>query len=207
MLDRTPLRLTSCKVAYNVTQIVICSLVCFHLLPFFLSPEHAYGVWIIPNATVELWVFVYYCCKLLDFGDTFFMVVEKKIRQFTLLHVWHHASIVPLFAYYLSAGMGAGSVSTLPLLNSFVHVLMYSHYLVTTLHLFEGRRWWKPIITMTQIGHHIVLIVFMYLCYYSGNPDASFSVAIWGILWGCSILGLFAKFYVDQYLKKIDKKV
>ena len=44
-------------------------------------------------------MFVYYCCKLLDFCDTLFMVLGKKTRQFTVLHVWHHASIVPLFAY------------------------------------------------------------------------------------------------------------
>ena len=63
------------------------------------SAEHGYGVGIVSQATVEYWVFVYYCCKLLDFCDTLFMVLGKKTRQFTVLHVWHHASIVPLFAY------------------------------------------------------------------------------------------------------------
>ena len=45
----------------------------------------------------------------------------------------HHASIVPLFGYYLSEGMGGGFIAALPLWNSLVHVVMYSHYLLTSL--------------------------------------------------------------------------
>ena len=68
-------------------------------------------------------MFVYYCSKLLDFGDTLFMVLGKKTRQYTLLHVWHHGSIVPLFGFYLSSGMGGGFIAALPLWNSLVHVV------------------------------------------------------------------------------------
>ena len=58
------------------------------------SEEHGYGLSIVPNATVEYWVFIYYCCKLLDFCDTVFMVLGKRTRQFTLLHVWSaHAPV------------------------------------------------------------------------------------------------------------------
>ena len=33
-----------------------------------------YGIGITSQSEIEKWVFVYYCCKLLDFGDTMFMV-------------------------------------------------------------------------------------------------------------------------------------
>ena len=107
-------------------------------------------------------MFVYYCCKLLDFCDTLFMVLGKKTRQYTLLHVWHHASIVPLFGYYLSTGMGGGFISALPVWNSLVHVIMYSHYLITSLFTFK-RMWWKPIITASQMGHHVLIMMYMIL--------------------------------------------
>merc|ERR1712032_771053 len=125
--------------------------------------------------------------------------------QFTLLHVWHHASIVPLFAYYLEFGLAAGSLCTLPLLNSVVHVIMYSHYLATSLFTFRNM-WWKPIVTASQMGHHVILIVMMALSSWMGNPDASLSVAVSGILWGLSILGLFLKFYVEEYVKGTKKR-
>jgi hypothetical protein len=99
---------------------------------------------------------------VLDFCDTLFMVLGKKTRQFTLLHVWHHASIVPLFGYYLSTGMGGGFIAALPLWNSLVHVIMYSHYLVTSIFTFK-RMWWKPIITASQMGHHMLIMMYMIL--------------------------------------------
>eukprot|EP01052_Picozoa_sp_SAG31_P043093 SAG31_NODE_7070_length_1797_cov_1.568905_2_plen_186_part_00 len=50
-------------------------------------------------------------------------VLGKKTRQISLLHVWHHGSIVPLFAFYLSTGRGGGFIAALPLWNSLIHVV------------------------------------------------------------------------------------
>mmetsp|Transcript_17856 Transcript_17856/g.39159 ORF Transcript_17856/g.39159 Transcript_17856/m.39159 type:complete len:240 (+) Transcript_17856:70-789(+) len=205
MANRAPAELTTLKLVYNISQVVVCSLTFAKLLPFYLTAEHGFGTNIAPQPDIEFWVFVYYCCKLLDFGDTFFIVLGRKTRQFTLLHVWHHASIVPLFAFYLSAGLGAGFVSALPLLNSLVHVLMYSHYLVTSL-VSPKKIWWKPLLTGAQIGHHVVLLFMMVMNRVSGNPECTFSVFIWAVLWGLSIIALFANFYVQQYMKGGAKK-
>ena len=162
MTERDPLQLTALKLIYNSTQVIVCSITFAKLLPFFATAEHGYGVGIVSQATVEYWVFVYYCCKLLDFCDTLFMVLGKKTRQYTLLHVWHHASIVPLFGYYLSTGIGGGFIAALPLWNSLVHVIMYSHYLLTSLFTFKNM-WWKPIITASQMGHHVLIMMYMLL--------------------------------------------
>ncbi len=202
-------------------------------------------------------MFVYYCCKLLDFCDTLFMVLGKKTRQFTLLHVWHHASIVPLFGYYLSTGMGGGFIAALPLWNSLVHVIMYSHYLITSLYTFK-RMWWKPIITASQMGHHMLIMMYMILnrvyvrtaanlaqprysqaattnvvhcppirrrsilrpsfpahnhaAFYcrsvllQENPECTWAVCIYAVLWGFSILGLFAHFFLQSYLSPKSAK-
>eukprot|EP00927_Polykrikos_kofoidii_P067697 TRINITY_DN63147_c0_g1_i1.p1 TRINITY_DN63147_c0_g1~~TRINITY_DN63147_c0_g1_i1.p1 ORF type:complete len:242 (+),score=28.63 TRINITY_DN63147_c0_g1_i1:82-807(+) len=205
MANRTPMELTVLKFFYNLAQILVCSLTFMKLLPFFVAAPHGFGINMHPHPDVEWWVFVFYCCKLLDFGDTVFMVLGKKTRQFTLLHVWHHASIVPLFSYYLSTGLGAGSLSALPLLNSAVHVLMYSHYLITSLMTFK-RMWWKPLITSSQMGHHVILILLMTVNWVYGNPEITLAVVFWGILWGVSILGLFAHFYWEQYMSAGRKR-
>jgi len=196
------MKLSGAKTLYNLFQVLICSLVSLKLIPFFLSAEHSWGLSIKPNATVEWWVFVYYCCKLLDFVDTFFMVLGKKASQITVLHLWHHGSIVPLFGYFLSAGLGSGFVCTLPLLNSLVHVLMYSHYMVTSIWTFTPREmWWKPWLTRAQIGHHMVLMVLMAANYLNGNPECTATVAFFSIGWGASILTLFVSFYGSKYTK------
>jgi len=205
--DLPPQKLSGAKIVYNLAQVVVCSIVALNLLPYFCSAEHSWGLSIVPNETVEWWVFVYYCCKLLDFLDTFFMVLGKKTSQLTVLHLWHHASIVPLFGYFLSAGLGAGFVCTLPLLNSLVHVLMYSHYLATSLFTFTPREmWWKPWLTGAQIGHHLLLMVLMVANLVYGNPECTLAVAVSSIAWGVSILGLFLKFYASKYTGKQARK-
>jgi len=207
MSDRKPYDMSSAKRWYNVIQIIVCTATFAQLLPFFVSSEHRYGIGLANNETIEFWVFVYYCCKVLDLFDTVIIVFEKRTRQLTLLHVWHHASIVPLFAFYLHTGLGAGSVSTLPLLNSLIHVLMYSHYLVMTLAP-KINAWWKPLLTGSQICQHVVLMAYMVTNWlYGGRPD-DFTPAVFisGMLWGLSILVLFGNFYVQQYLNGKNKK-
>jgi hypothetical protein len=211
MRDRQPFDSDSAafknaKLLYNLSQIVVCAIVFAALLPYFITAEHSYGIGIALNSDVEWWVFVYYCCKLLDFGDTLFMVLGKKQKQLSFLHVWHHGSIVPLFSFYLSSGIAGGSICTLPLLNSLVHVLMYSHYLITSVRKFKNM-WWKPLITSSQMGHHAVLMVYMVLNVIYGSPGITFAVAAVGLLWGVSILGLFGKFYHDEYVQKKEKRV
>lgn len=206
MQSRQALELKSLKVVYNVTQVVVCTIVFANLLPFYVSAKHLYGLRLVPNATVEWWVLVYYVCKLLDFGDTIFIVLGKKNRQLSLLHLWHHSSIVPLFAWILSEDAGAGVNAALPLLNSLVHIIMYFHYFITSIFTFKNM-WWKPIVTSSQMGHHAVLIVLMVVSFILGPEDFSPKVAIVGLIWGFSILGLFAKFYIDSYMvKKSGKK-
>lgn len=206
MSGKDACNLSATKRIYNLVQISLCGAIFWRLLPYFVSSEYSYGIGLEPSQIIEFWVFVYYCSKILDLGDTVFMVLEKKSRQLTFLHVWHHASIIPLFAYYLSAGLGAGSVSTLPLLNSGIHVLMYSHYLFVTLAP-NIRPWWKPILTLLQICQHICLMVYMILnMRYGRREEFSPQVFMIGMLWGLSILALFGNFYVQQYLSSSKRQ-
>lgn len=38
-------------------------------------------------------LYMFYLSKLLDFMDTFFIIVGKKWNQLSLLHVYHHLTI------------------------------------------------------------------------------------------------------------------
>lgn len=205
MQGRPPMVLKSLKLPYNVVQIVVCTAITISLAPAWLACllEQRF---LEPRADVEWWVFIYFCVKICDFGDTAFIVLEKRTRQLSLLHVWHHSSIVPLIAYFLSLGWGGGCMSILPLLNSMVHVVMYAHYLVTSLVSFK-RMWWKPWITRIQISQHIALIALMSCCYASGAVDWPWPVTLVSILWGISILGLFVRFYLQQAQERKSKDV
>merc|ERR1711972_118000 len=66
--------------------------------------------------------------------------------------------------------------------------------------------WWKPLLTSLQIAQQIVLMAIMIGGYLVGNPDITFTLAFWSILWGATILGLFIKFFGKSYVKdRCDK--
>lgn len=81
---------------------------------------------------------------------------------------------------------------------------MYSHYLATAAIKFK-KIWWKPLITSTQMGHHVLCMVYMVGNYYVGNPECNFSVCACAMAWGASILGLFAHFFWRSYAAKARK--
>lgn len=69
-----------------------------------------------------VWLFTF--SKVIEFLDTFFMVVEGRFRQLSVLHMYHHVSI---FAYWFAIlWVMPGSDAYFSLAgNSYIHVLMY----------------------------------------------------------------------------------
>jgi hypothetical protein len=71
--------------------------------------------------------------KVLDFCDTIFMVLRKKWRQITFLHLFHHVSI--FLIYWLNAAAAYnGDVYPTIIANSLVHFVMYGYYLLVALY-------------------------------------------------------------------------
>eukprot|EP00662_Eupelagonemidae_sp_cell21_P003646 gene3646-13026_t len=76
-------------------------------------------------------VYIFYLSKFWEYQDTLIMVLRKKFNQVSFLHVYHHSSISVVVWSYLRYS-GGGDEYLAVALNSFVHVLLYSHYLATT---------------------------------------------------------------------------
>ncbi|VEL16492.1 unnamed protein product [Protopolystoma xenopodis] len=89
-----------------------------------------------------------------------------------------------------------------PLLNSFIHVLMYTYYGLAAAGAYKYL-WWKPYLTLAQMLQFVILIlhqsqVFIY-------PDAcdypkTFPAAI--CLYSAIFLVLFSNFYIQAYWKQ-----
>ncbi len=105
---------------------------------------------------MEYFVWVHYLSKFLDYFDTLFICLKKNDRQFSFLHVYHHASIGPIWGLLLYIGYGIGTTGFGAMINSFVHVLMYTHYLVSS---FKIENPFKQIITSMQIFQFYMCIL------------------------------------------------
>lgn len=93
-------------------------------------------------------MFVHYLTKYLDFGDTIFMILKQNFRQLSFLHVFHHSSILVVWGYLLQTGHANGTAYFGAAINSFVHTVMYSHYLWTALGYTNP---FKQIVTQIQM--------------------------------------------------------
>jgi|Transcript_25197 hypothetical protein len=121
---------------YNVFQIVMCSYMVWGLAPkvdvlglnpFAMNTER--------DKKTEWFMFVHYLSKFVDWTDTFLMIGSKSFRQVSFLQVFHHATVGMIWGALLRKGWGGGTCVWGAFINSVTHVLMYTHYLVTSLGL------------------------------------------------------------------------
>jgi len=61
------------------------------------------------------------------------MILGKSFRQISFLQVFHHATIGMVWGLVLDSGWGSGTVAWGAFINSVTHVLLYTHYFVTSL--------------------------------------------------------------------------
>mmetsp|Transcript_18823 Transcript_18823/g.75510 ORF Transcript_18823/g.75510 Transcript_18823/m.75510 type:complete len:109 (-) Transcript_18823:2064-2390(-) len=75
------------------------------------------------------WIFT--ASKVIEFLDTFFMILESRMRQVSFLHVYHHITIFVYWAAITWMAPGSDGYFSLAI-NSYIHVLMYGYYLLAS---------------------------------------------------------------------------
>ena len=77
---------------------------------------------------------VFYLSKFPELFDTVIMAVKGNTRQISFLHVYHHISII-VICYCLIYSSPGSDTYWPSFLNSCVHSLMYSYYLLTSMQI------------------------------------------------------------------------
>ncbi|XP_055038128.1 very long chain fatty acid elongase 2 isoform X1 [Misgurnus anguillicaudatus] len=142
----------------------------------------------------------YYFSKLIEFLDTIFIVLRKKNSQISFLHVYHHASMFNIWWCVLN-WIPCGQSFFGPTLNSFIHILMYSYYGLSTIPSMHKYLWWKRYLTQAQLVQFVLTI----------THTVSAWVVPCGFPLGClkfqtfymvTLVILFVNFYMQTYRKK-----
>lgn len=103
----------------------------------------------------------YFLLKLYDFMDTVFFILRKKQKQVTFLHTFHHTGIflvswMAIRYFPVSYQTPAGPVVFYGLWNTFVHALMYTYYLFSSLGMINEKNiWCKKYVTMLQMVNNV----------------------------------------------------
>uniref|UniRef100_A0A1B6IBP5 Elongation of very long chain fatty acids protein n=1 Tax=Homalodisca liturata TaxID=320908 RepID=A0A1B6IBP5_9HEMI len=147
----------------------------------------------------------YLFAKIVDMIDTIFMILRKKNSHVTFLHLYHHTSMVAfswLSVKYIQAEQGI----VLGVLNSFVHVVMYTYYFLAGLGPeVQKFLWWKKYITKLQLTQFVFAIAFMVYLFYNNCSVSQIYNVIWVTNVGV-IMALFVNFYIQTYIKKPSAK-
>lgn len=161
--------------------------------PFIGNTEYAAG-----GTTFAIWV--HYTNKYLEFLDTYFMVLRGKMDQVSFLHVYHHATIA--LAWWVGLSLMPGGDSYFgALLNSFIHVMMYSYY---ALALFKIPCPWKRFLTQAQLTQFMSVIVYSGFCTNMWGEKRTWeALTCIGVQVGemSSLFFLFMAFYKRKYSK------
>ena len=157
------------------------------------------------SSDAEYFILIHYLSKILDFCDTVFILLRKKTAQFSFLHVYHHATIITIWGYLLNTGYGGGAVSFGAFLNSLVHVLMYSHYLLSTFNIHNP---FKLILTQIQIAQ-FYLCVSQALLVACTNAEKLFptSLALLQLGYHTTMVLLFSDFLKKSKKSMSDKSL
>jgi len=140
---------------YNLAQVVLCSYMCYGFATSSFDIMNPFGLNSQYNAGTEWFMLVHYLSKFLDYCDTWIMLVKKNDRQLTFLHVYHHTSILIIWGYLLQVGDANGTAYFGAFINSFIHLIMYSHYFITSIGLENP---FKMFITIAQLGQFYLCI-------------------------------------------------
>ncbi|XP_011199710.2 elongation of very long chain fatty acids protein AAEL008004 isoform X3 [Bactrocera dorsalis] len=140
----------------------------------------------------------YYFSKFTEFMDTIFFVLRKKTSQVTTLHVIHHGCM-PMSVWFGVKFTPGGHSTFFGLLNTFVHIVMYTYYMFSAMGpQFQKYLWWKKYLTTLQMVQFVLIMVHAFqLLFIDCNYPKAF---VWWIgMHAVMFFFLFNEFYKNAY--------
>lgn len=212
MEGRKPYVLKGVVMWYNVFQIILSVYTTYIGFYFIATQKYENGCYPVDHSDTPLTRMftngVWWFCfgKVTELLDTIFFVLRKKERQISFLHLYHH-TIMPIIGFigikYAAGGQSVAEGS----INAFIHVIMYTYYLLSGLGpQYQKYLWWKKYLTSMQ------LIQFCIVAYLNINSLLStscnypkFQSTI--VLFNCfAFFYMFGKFYFNNYVNTKKNK-
>lgn len=197
-----PFNLRWLQYLYNPVQIILCSYMC--LETGLLAIRNDYSVvcntFDVTKPVMGNVAWLFLMSKVLDFVDTFIIILSCKWRQLTLLHVYHHVSVFGVFWMFFKAAYDGDLYVTL-IGNALVHAMMYTYYFLS---LHTKDIWWKKYLTAVQMIQFITFLVhsrFVLSC-----PDYPQPITAMYMVYISTLFALFLQFFIRSYVTTSNEK-
>lgn len=145
-------------------------------------------------------VYMYFICKLIELLDTVFFVLRKKNRQISFLHLYHH-SMMPICGWIGAKFFAGGHPTLLGVINSFIHVFMYTYYMLAASGPnMQKYLWWKRHLTTMQIVQFVIIFLHnAQMLFTSCNFPKMLSFLL--MFNALMFIYMFGSFYLENYMK------
>lgn len=207
MANRKPYNLNSLLIVYNAIQVCVSIWLVWEALDAVWLFKYSFRCepvdWSVNEETMRIarGFYIYFWAKMSELLDTIFFVLRKKNNQITFLHLYHH-TVMPMVAWGATKYYPGGHGSFIGLINSFVHIIMYTYYMLSAMGpKYQKYLWWKRYITTLQLAQFCITFIHsMQLLFYDcGYPRWSVCIVMPNAVF---FYLLFSDFYRKAYSEK-----
>ncbi|NWU33150.1 ELOV6 protein, partial [Hylia prasina] len=151
----------------------------------------------------KLWIYLFVVSKLVEMGDTLFIVLRKK--RLIFVH-WYHHLLTMILAWHgykdMLVAMGWNAA-----LNLVIHCMTYSYYTVTAMGIQVPRSIAMLITTsqMVQMTGFVIINIFVFLWRHDKLCQVSWTVFFFSLGLYVTLLVLFSNFFIKTYLSSTQK--
>ncbi|KAG1698499.1 hypothetical protein DVH05_015038 [Phytophthora capsici] len=189
---------------YNPLQVVLCSYMCMeagilaYRNGYSATPCNAFNA---EKPVMGNVMYMFYLSKILDFFDTIFIILGKKWKQLSFLHVYHHLTIFAIYFMNFRVAYDGDIYATI-ILNGFIHTIMYMYYFVSA---HTRDIWWKKYLTAMQLIQFVTMNVQGYLMVSRSCENFPHKVPVIYLVYIQSLFWLFMNFFIKSYCSKPRK--
>ncbi|XP_004533426.1 elongation of very long chain fatty acids protein F-like [Ceratitis capitata] len=217
MRNREPFNLKRVIMAYNIVQIFFNGLMIglsAYLITTYVKESNGLGCieqlgYDHPTKNFEIFCgLLYLFNKYLDYLETLFFIMRKSYKQVTILHVYHHIMMTTFVFLYIRIQGSGGHSSTIAMLNTVVHTVMYVYYLLSSIDpKWKKSLWWKKYITQMQIVQFFIDFIHqLWPLAIARNCDIEKSWSYIALTQATVMIYMFGKFYINSYIRSPKPK-
>jgi elongation of very long chain fatty acids protein 4 len=195
---------------HNLFLVILSLYMCFGCI--LEAKRNSFKIWGNPydpgHEKLAHYIYIFYISKIYEFLDTFIMIIKKNFKQVSFLHVYHHVTISFIW-WMITRRAPGGDAYFSAALNSWVHVCMYSYYLLAVMvgKSEKARKkylWWGRYLTQMQMLQFLCnLFQAIYCRVYSPYPRFISDLLL---IYMLTLLALFGRFYYSKHIKPTRKK-
>ena len=174
---------------YNIYQIMANGYIGYKL--YAATQGDVFGLYTLDNVNIRYLVYLHYLTKYIDFIDTLIIVLRKKSSQLSFLHVYHHSTVVVIWDYVVHTWPKNCSAVYMygAFINSWIHVIMYVYYGVTSLNI-KVHSILKKSVTVCQLVQFVSCMMHAVLVLVYDNSPIRFSIV--QLMYHVSLFRLFS---------------